>query len=156
MAVSACSPRCGGGQRAPLSPRMRLFAGLLCCYALACGASSGVLAESSLPPVNLPRDIAERIAQCWAAPRTDPPQMIEVTVRLSFSRAGSVIGEPRVTYVHAPAVAGLREKITASVLAAIKACTPLPFTPSLGAAIAGRMLAIRICSLPLSGRQRVT
>ena len=75
-------------------------------------------------------------------------------MRLSFSRSGTVIGEPRVTYIRAPAQAGLREKIVSSVLAAVKACTPLPFTPALGAAIAGRMFAIRLNSLPLTGHQR--
>jgi hypothetical protein len=83
-------------------------------------------------------------------------QVIEVTVRLSFSSAGVPIGEPRVVYVSAPSEHGLREKIVASILAAVRACTPLPFTPSLGAAIAGRMLAIRFRSLPLSGPQRQT
>ena len=76
-------------------------------------------------------------------------------MRLSFSRTGAVIGEPRITYISAPAHAGLREKITISVLAAIRACTPLPFTPALGEAIAGRMFAIRLNSLPLTGRQRL-
>ncbi len=80
--------------------------------------------------------------------------MIEVTVRLSFNRAGVVIGEPRVTYIRAREQA-LRERIASSVFAAIKACTPLPFTPSLGAAIAGRMFVIRFNSLPLSGRKRL-
>ena len=86
----------------------------------------------------------------------DPGQILEVTVRLAFSRTGAVIGEPRVAYIRAPAQAGLHEKIAASVLAAIRACTPLPFTASLGAAIAGRILAIHIRSLPLSGRPRLT
>ncbi len=75
-------------------------------------------------------------------------------MRLSFSSAGAVIGEPRVVYVRAPAEPGLREKIVASILAAVRDCTPLPFTPSLGAAIAGRMFAIRFRSLPVLGQQR--
>jgi hypothetical protein len=113
-------------------------------------------ANENAPPVNLPAQIGERIAQCWQAPQTDPPQVIEVTVRLSFSRTGTLIGEPRVVYVRAAKQAGLREKVVNSVIAAIKACTPLPFTPALGAAIAGRIFAIRLNSLPLTGRQRFT
>ncbi|HWJ18045.1 MAG TPA: hypothetical protein VNR65_04870 [Geobacterales bacterium] len=113
-------------------------------------------ANENAPPVNLPAQIGERIAQCWHAPQTDPPQVIEVTVRLSFSRTGTLIGEPRVVYVRAAKQAGLREKVVNSVIAAIKACTPLPFTPALGAAIAGRIFAIRLNSLPLTGRQRFT
>ncbi len=105
-------------------------------------------------PLNLPGQIGGRIAQCWKAPRTGTAQIVEVTVRLSFTSAGAVIGEPRVTYVRAPAESGLREKIVAGILAAIKDCTPLPFTPSLGAAIAGRMLAIRFRSLPGADKRR--
>jgi hypothetical protein len=114
------------------------------------------IAQENAPPVNLPGQIGGRIAQCWKAPQAQAAQVIEVTVRLSFSSAGVPIGEPRVVYIRAPAEPGLREKIVASILAAVKNCTPLPFTPSLGDAIAGRVLAIRFRSLPLSGPQRQT
>ena len=122
-------------------------------FALVVAGEPGAFAESSTA-INLPNEIGSYIAKCWQAPSTDPPSIIEVTVRLSFSRSGAVIGQPRVTYIRAPAQAGLREKIAMSVLAAIKACTPLPFTPALGQAIAGRMFALRLHSLPVSGRPR--
>jgi len=117
------------------------------------GGWTEALAQAARP-LNVPGQIGGRIAQCWKAPRTQAAQVIEVAVRLSFSSACVPIGEPRVVYVRAPTEPGLREKIVASILAAVRACTPLPFTPSLGAAIAGRMLAIRFRSLPLSGPQR--
>ncbi len=130
-------------------------AALLCFYFLACSDSCDASEKRPLSPINLPGQIGERLAQCWEAPVTVPPQVIEVTVRLSFSRTGSVIGQPRVVYIHARGEGEFKEKITKSVLAAIKACTPLPFTPALGAAIAGRIFAIRLNSLPLTGRQRL-
>jgi len=117
-------------------------------------AAGETFEKANFPPISRTSEIGDRLARCWEAPRTEPPQIIEVTVRLSFSRFGAVIGEPRVTYIRAPAQPGLREKIAISALAAIKACTPLPFTPALGQAIAGRMFAIRLNSLPLIGRQR--
>jgi hypothetical protein len=129
--------------------------GLLICSAFAFGQSAGALAERTRPPINLPSQIGESLRHCWTPPSTEPPQVIEVTVRLSFSRDGAVIGKPRVVYVH-PAVSELKEAINTSVLQAIRACTPLPFTPSLGAAIAGRIIVVRLRSLPLSGRQRRT
>jgi hypothetical protein len=140
----------------PSAGRVRgaILGGLFFLPAFVLNPTDGAWAGNDPPPVNLPGQIAAGIERCWAPPRPEPPQEIEVTVRLSFSRTGAVIGEPRVTYVRAPDETGLREKITASILAAIKACTPLPFTPSLGAAIAGRMLAIRFRSLPLSRKQR--
>jgi hypothetical protein len=111
-------------------------------------------AQSDATPLNLPSQIGGRIAQCWKAPRTGPGQIIEVTVRLRFSSAGFVTGEPRVVYIRPPAGPDLREKIAASILAAVRACTPLPFTPALGAAIAGRMLAIRFRSLAAPGKRQ--
>lgn len=129
---------------------------LLFCFIVFPEGCTEALAQTDGPPLNLPGQIGGRIAQCWKAPQTQAAQVIEVTVRLSFSGAGVPIGEPRVVYVRAPEEPGLREKIVASILAAVRACTPLPFTPSLGAAIAGRMLAIRLRSLPLLGPQRQT
>ena len=129
---------------------------LLFCFIVFPGGCTEALAQADGPSLNLPGQIGGRIAQCWKVPRTQAAQVIEVTVRLSFSSAGAPIGEPRVVYVRALAEPGLREKIVASILAAVGACTPLPFTPSLGAAIAGRTLAIRLRSLPLSGPQRQT
>jgi hypothetical protein len=133
----------------------RFGAALLCSFFLACSDGCEASEKRPLSPVESAAQIGERLAQCWEAPVTVPPQVIEVTVRLSFSRTGTVIGQPRVVYVHARGEGEFKEKITSSVLAAIKACTPLPFTPALGAAIAGRIFAIRLNSLPLTGRQRL-
>ena len=131
-----------------------LCALLLFCFIVFAGGCTEALAQANGTPLNLPGQIGGRIAQCWKAPPTQAAQVIEVTVRLSFSSAGVPIGEPRVVYVRAPAEPGLREKIVASILAAVRACTPLPFTPSLGAAIAGRMLAIRFRSLAAPGKRQ--
>lgn len=130
----------------------RVFLGaFLSGVALFAGAGATAGAEDGASSLSQPSQIGARIARCWQAPRSSPPQVIEVTVRLSFSRAGAVIGEPRVTYIHAPAEPGFREKIRGSILAAIKACTPLNFAPSLGAGIAGRMLAIKFRWQPPQG-----
>jgi hypothetical protein len=140
------------GEQALSSKRTLLFACLLGCTMVGGGDLSW--GQNKPPSISLPDKIGEHISKCWAPPRPDTPQVIEVTVRLSFSQAGAVIGEPRVSYVRAPNETGLREKITASILAAIKACAPVPLTPSLGDAIAGRIFAIRFRSLPLLGKQR--
>jgi len=120
-------------------------------HTIACSARAQPGADE--PPINLPGQISSQIVRCWTPPQTDTPQAIEVTVRLSFSRAGAVIGVPRATFVKAPAEPGLRQLVVASILAAVKACTPLNFTPSLGAAIAGQIFAIRFMSLPVTGKQ---
>ena len=135
-------PRIGSGLRWAMPAVM----------ALTFAASARAQSEADEPPLNLPGQISSRIVRCWTPPQTDTPQAIEVTVRLSFSRAGAVIGAPRVTFVKAPAEQGMRQLVAASILAAVKACTPLKFAPSLGAAIAGQIFAIRFISLPVTGK----
>ena len=158
MMVRLCRSRQERGQerrRSALNP-VWAWALLLVYFIALLGGCAEALAQADGPPVNVPGQIGERIAQCWKAPQTQAAQVIEATVRLSFSSTGVPIGEPRVVYIRAPTEPGLRKKIVASILAAVRTCTPLPFTPSLGAAIAGRMLAIRFRSLPFSGPRRLT
>jgi hypothetical protein len=84
------------------------------------------------------RQVGEHLAACWRPPADG----VEVTVRVSFNRAGEVIGERRVTYVKAADGAG-RAEIVRSVDQAFARCLPLRFTRDLGSAIAGRPFALR-------------
>ena len=95
-----------------------LSALLLLCFFASTGTEA--LAQTDASPLNLPGQIGGRIAQCWKAPQTQAAQLIEVTVRLRFSSTGVVIGGARAVYVRAPAEPGLREKIVASILPAVK------------------------------------
>ena len=65
-----------------------------------------------------------------------------VTLRVSFRRDGSVFGEPRVPYSDA-ATADQKSALARSLLDGLKRCAPLPLSPSLGAAVAGEIFAIR-------------
>ena len=93
-------------------------------------------------PVNLPREITRRLWRCLnaAAGKTDADR--EITLRIAFSRGGTVLGIPKITYVKA-ADKAQGDALRAALGTALRACTPLPFTPSLGSAIAGRILNIR-------------
>ena len=92
---------------------------------------------------NLPQDIARSMLACWRAPHEGD----EVTLRMSFRRDGSVFGKPRMTYMRAAGGPDGEAELANSVYAAISACTPLRFTPSLGAAIAGRIFLIRFVAM---------
>ncbi len=135
-------------------PRTGACAMALCLLLL--NASGGAAETKSKALLDRPSQIGEWIVKCWQAPSTEPPQTVEATVRVRFSRSGAVIGEPRVVYVKPAGKAALKDEIAKSALAAIKACTPLPITEKLGAAIAGRMFAIRLNSLPVTGHLRET
>ena len=57
--------------------------------------------------------------------------------------SGQMIGAPRVTYASPDAPPAARNIYHDAIMAALERCTPLPFTPGLGGAVAGRPIAIR-------------
>ncbi len=106
------------------------------------GGRGAVRTSPDPAPIDLPRDLPDRLSACWRLPPVPDGQVWQVTVRLSFRTDGAVIGVPATPYLQAPTPDDKRA-LRASILAAIQACTPLRFTPSLGRAIAGRIFAIR-------------
>ena len=103
--------------------------------------------EAQPPLVARVHGIATGIAACWRPPHDDD----QVTVRLSFTREGAVIGEPRIVYARSSGGAADNSGLANSMLAAIRECTPLHFSARLGSAIAGQVLDIRFI-----GRGRAT
>jgi hypothetical protein len=106
-------------------------------------------AQDAGPPAPIARvhGIATKIASCWRPPHEDD----QVTVRISFTRDGAVIGEPRIAFVRSSGGPAGDAALVDSMMTAIRDCTPLPFSARLGSAIAGRVLAIRFI-----GRSRAT
>ena len=72
----------------------------------------------------------------------------DVTVRMSFRRDGTIIGEPRITYLRTISDPGERKRFVQSLLLALKTCLPVPIELQLGNAIAGDPLAIRFLYEP--------
>jgi len=111
---------------------------------VALGASA---VEAQPPVVARVHGIATGIAACWRPPHDDD----QVTVRLSFTREGAVIGDPRIVYARSSGGAADDAGLAQSMLSAIRECTPLHFSTQLGSAIAGQVLDIRFI-----GRSRAT
>jgi hypothetical protein len=90
------------------------------------------------------RDVFLLIGSCWrwslAAPG-DSGQ--ELTIRMSFTRHGEVIGSPKITFYKPGGDRGARDAFVNSIKAAFQRCTPLPFSERLGAAVAGRPFTFR-------------
>jgi hypothetical protein len=105
--------------------------------ALAPGARAQ--AGEAQPLVARVHGIATGIAACWRPPHDDD----QVTVRLSFTRDGAVIGEPRVVFARSSGGRADDPALASSMMAAIRDCTPLHFSARLGSAIAGQVLDIR-------------
>ncbi len=89
------------------------------------------------------REIFQAIQTCWQPPRGSGTSGQELTLRLAFRRSGEVLGEPRITYYNAGTEPEQRAAFTKSVREAFERCTPLPFTPAFGAAVAGRPFTFR-------------
>lgn len=85
-------------------------------------------------------EVAPALGRCFS-----PPADVtwgSVTLRVSFKRDGSIFGLPLVPYSDA-ATPDQKSDLAQSLLAGLKRCTPLPLSPSLGAAVAGEIFAIR-------------
>jgi hypothetical protein len=90
------------------------------------------------------RDMFAALRACWVPPAADAARPgTQLSVRLSFKRNGEPVGEPRVTFVSPGTAPEVRQTYLDAVTAALQRCTPLPFSPGLGGALAGRPIAIR-------------
>jgi hypothetical protein len=94
--------------------------------------------------VNTIADVFARLRTCWRPP--DPARVhpdIDITVVVSFTRSGEILGRPRVTYESEQADDNDRLLYRIAAMEALQRCTPMPFTEGMGGAIAGRPFAIR-------------
>jgi hypothetical protein len=85
-----------------------------------------------------------RLRTCWKPPpasRANPD--VEITVVVSFRRDGNILGHPKITYESEHATDNDRLAYRIAVMEALQRCTPMPFTESMGGAVAGRPFAIR-------------
>jgi hypothetical protein len=81
---------------------------------------------------------------CWVPPPKDQARHgMQYTIRFAFKRDGEIIAPPWRTYSNHDAPAEVRDDYRAAIDAALKRCTPLPFSEGMGDAIAGRPIVIR-------------
>lgn len=116
-----------------------LFAAAVLLFS-ACGAS----AEDA--PVNTIQDIFQHLRTCWKPPPPAKARPIDITVVVSFNRAGNILGHPRITYESAEASDSDRLQYRVAVMEALQRCTPMPFTDAMAGAAAGRPFAIQFRS----------
>ena len=89
------------------------------------------------------KDIFARLRSCWRSPPLSSANPIDITVVVSFTREGSILGHPRITYESEQASDNDRLQYRIAVMETLQRCTPLPFTEGLGGAVAGRPFAIQ-------------
>jgi hypothetical protein len=89
-------------------------------------------------------DMFAALRACWLPPdRDDERHDLQMSVRFAFKRTGELIGEPRVTYTTPGIDDDTRKAFRHAIDEALDRCTPMPFTPGMGGAVAGRPIAIR-------------
>ena len=101
------------------------------------------LAQAEDGQVNTIKELFERIRSCWQPPPVARANPIDITVMLSFNRAGQILGKPRITFESADATDDDRLQYRLAVMAALQRCTPMPFTEGMAGASAGRLFTIR-------------
>ncbi|MCJ2047508.1 hypothetical protein MKK58_23635 [Methylobacterium sp. J-078] len=95
-------------------------------------------------PADTLKELYPVLAACWEVPPGLARfERTEITARFALRRDGSVIGTPRVTFSTQNSDTRAYRILTDATLAAIRRCTPARITPALGAAIAGRPIALR-------------
>jgi hypothetical protein len=88
--------------------------------------------------------IQAALADCWRFPPVDEGRApVDVIFTVSFKRSGELFGKPRVVKFSREVSDAERGRFYQAVVEAIDRCTPMPFTDSMGGAVAGRTLHIR-------------
>ena len=92
------------------------------------------------------QDIFRHLRTCWRPPSPARARPLDITVLVSFNRAGNILGHPRITYESAEASDKDRLQYRIAVMEALQRCTPVPFTDAMAGAAAGRPFAIQFRS----------
>jgi hypothetical protein len=124
----------------PLRQRLLLAAVSLC---ICCSTESDRAAAQS-SQVDTLQEMFAALKRCWRAP---PLALghggMQITVRVSFRRDGTILGKPRITFESPGASDADRISYRTAVMETLQSCTPLPFSPGLGHAVAGRPFTLK-------------
>jgi hypothetical protein len=103
----------------------------------------GSAAPAQPAEVNTIKEIFAKLYTCWKPPPLSRANPIDITVVVSFNRAGEILGHPRITYESEQATDNDRLEYRVAVMEALQRCTPMPFTDTMAGAVAGRPIAVR-------------
>ena len=102
------------------------------------------------PSVSRLMDIGPYVSACIDRPDRPGAGLVEATVRVAYTRAGDVLGEPRIVYTTPGLAADDRNRYQQALLTAVSHCAPLPLGANFGAALAGKLILIRFVDDPSS------
>jgi hypothetical protein len=93
--------------------------------------------------VNTIRDVFEKLVGCWKPPPPSRAHPMDITVLVSFNRSGAIMGHPRITFESPKATDDDRLAYRVAVMEALQRCSPMPFTETMAAAVAGHPFTIQ-------------
>jgi hypothetical protein len=94
-------------------------------------------------PVNTLQELMQALAGCWSPPQLDPTrEAVDVTFQISFKRSGELFGKPQTVIFPKPVTPQQRERYSLAVTDALDLCSPMPFTETMGGAVAGRVFRV--------------
>ena len=101
-------------------------------------------AQAQTGQVDNIKEAFARFRTCWKPPPASQANPdVEITAIVTFRRDGSIFGHPKITYESENATDNDRLLYRIAVMEALQRCTPMPFTDSMGGAVAGRPFAVR-------------
>ena len=93
--------------------------------------------------VNNLQELMAAFAACWSPPPPDPARApVDLTFQVSFKRSGELFGKPRVIQFARGVTPEERGRYYTAVAEAVDRCSQMPFTESMGGAVAGRTFRI--------------
>ena len=94
-------------------------------------------------PVNNLQELMAAFAGCWSPPALDRErQPVDLTFQVSFKRSGELFGKPRVIDFARAVTPEERQRYYTAVAEAVELCSQMPFTDSMGGAVAGRTFRV--------------
>jgi hypothetical protein len=106
--------------------------------------------------VNTLQEFMAALAGCWSPPPLDVRRSpVDLTFQVSFKRSGELFGKPRVVNFARQVTQEERERYQTAVVEAIDRCSPMPFTESMGGAVAGRTFRVNFLDRRNSKRAEV-
>ena len=89
--------------------------------------------------INTLQDLMAAFAGCWAPPPADTSRgPVDLTFQVSFKRSGELFGKPRAINFARAVTDEERQRYYTAVAEAVDRCAQMPFTESMGGAVAGR------------------
>ena len=108
-------------------------------------------------PINTLHELSAAFAGCWSPPPLDSERSpVDLTFQVSFKRSGELFGRPRAINFVRPVTQQEREVYYTAVAEAVDRCSQMPFTDTMGGAIAGRTLRVNFLDRRNSKKAEVT